>query len=245
MNSDANPKEPGNTDRRFRLLVTAGPTHEPIDSVRYIANRSSGRVGIALAETAAARGWDTTLLLGPTPREPTNPRVRVERFQTTADLQALLASHFPGCDALIMAAAVADYRPKPNQGPLCDGEFAPVAPAPRPFKLRREGTPLRLELEPTPDLLAEVSRTRRPDQSVVGFALEPEERLMESALSKLSRKRLDAIVANPLETMDSPSIRATLVFADGRSERTPSAAAGDGISKDAFAVWLLDRLPRN
>ncbi|MFM9959293.1 MAG: phosphopantothenoylcysteine decarboxylase [Phycisphaerales bacterium] len=215
----------------MRILITAGPTHEPIDAVRYIANRSSGRLGIALAEAAAGRGLDVTLLLGPTPRTTTDSRIRVVRFQSTADLQALLAMHFPECDTLIMSAAVADYRPK-RIGPA---DASPSHPA--PTKLRRSESPLTLELEPTPDLLAEVAARKRPGQIIVGFALEPEDRLLASAQSKLERKQLDAIVANPLETMDAPTVRATVMFKSGDRRET-----GGAISKEAFGPWLLDAL---
>ncbi len=168
-----------------------------------------------------------TLLLGPTSRSPDDPRVKVRRFTTTADLEALLALHFPQCDTLIMAAAVADYRPK---------RAAATAEAAL-TKLRRTEAGMTLELEPTPDLLAAVSKTKREGQRVVGFALEPKDRLMESAAAKLERKSLDAVVANPLETMDAGTISATVLFRDGRRETT----AGE-IDKGVFAGWLLDAL---
>lgn len=214
--------------RRHRLLVTAGPTHEPIDSVRYIANRSSGRLGIALADAAVRRGMQVTLLLGPTSRTPDDPRVKVRRFTTTADLEALLALHFPQCDTLIMAAAVADYRPKGAAGGGASEAMT---------KLRRTEAGLALELEPTPDLLAAVAKSRRDDQRVIGFALEPRERLIESAMSKLERKGLDGVVANPLETMDAPTIEATVIFRDGRRVDTAGA-----VDKSRFAPWLLDAI---
>ena len=240
---------------RRRLLVTAGPTHEPIDAVRYIANRSSGRLGIALADTAARRGDQVTLLLGPTPRTPDDPRVKVRRFQTTADLETLLAEHFPTCDTLIMAAAVADYRPRiakddqsPSTSPERQRAGSELLTSPDPSltlgaretaltKLRRTESALTLELEPTPDLLASIANTKRPDQHVIGFALEPQDRLIVSAKNKLERKHLDAIVANPLETMDATTIRATVLFQDGRSVETPGE-----IDKSVFAGWLLDAL---
>lgn len=223
---------------RPRLLITAGPTHEPLDAVRYIGNRSSGRLGVALADHAAGKGWDVTLLLGPTHLTPADSRVQTVRFRTTADLQRLLADHLPGADILIMAAAVADYRPKPP-----DPHHAPHGD-PHGGKIRRGDAPLTIELEPTPDLLAECSRRRAEarqhgtTQILVGFALEPRERLMDSARSKLARKGLDFIVANPLETMDAPDIEATLVGADGSVRSTPGR-----ITKDAFAAWLLESLP--
>lgn len=209
-----------------RLLITAGPTHEPIDAVRYIGNRSTGRLGVAVAEAAAQRGWRVTLLLGPTPLTTADTAIRVLRFQTTADLEALLQKHLPACDVLVMAAAVADYRPRRPAG--ADGQ-----------KWRRTGETMVLELDPTPDLVAGCAQRRRPGQTLVAFALEPEAELMASARAKLARKGVDAIVANPLETMESDSIRATLVCRDG------SEVATDGrIPKTLFADWLLDGLER-
>ncbi|MCW5764338.1 MAG: hypothetical protein KIT68_00010 [Phycisphaeraceae bacterium] len=208
--------------RGLTILVTAGPTHEPIDSVRYIANRSSGKMGIAIADAAARRGHRTTLLLGPARVEPTDSRVTVRRFRSTADLQALLGRLMPRTTILIMAAAVADYRPRTGPAARRAGG-----------KLRRRSSGLTLRLEPTPDLLAECARRRRPGQVLVGFALEPQSRLLASARRKLVRKGVDLIVANPLETMDSPSISAWLVGPDGKAERVGPT------SKLAFARQLV------
>jgi len=210
----------------LRLLITAGPTHEPIDAVRYIGNRSSGRLGVALADRAAELGLGVTLLLGPTHLGPTHPGVRVERFRTTSDLGGLLAAHQAGCDVLVMAAAVADYRPRVDQAQLAG-------------KLRRQAQAVLLELEPTEDLLAACSARRTAGQILVGFALEPRERLLASAREKLDRKRIDLIVANPLETMESESIEAVVIGRDGREE-----SAGGAIAKAAFADWLLAILIR-
>lgn len=205
-----------------RMLITAGPTHEPIDAVRFIGNRSSGRMGLALADAACGLGWHVTLLLGPVAGLPVDTRVAVHRFRTASDLQALLALHVPSADVLVMAAAVADYRPK-------------VDPAFQGGKFRRTDQKLTLELEPTPDLLAETSRTRRPDQLFVGFALEPRAELLASARHKLEKKRVDLVVGNPLETMDSPTIEAVVIGRDGSEWRTPGV-----MPKTEFAVWLLD-----
>lgn len=204
------------------MLITAGPTHEPIDAVRFVGNRSSGRLGVALADEAARRGWSVTLLLGPVGVAPTDPRVKVERFRTCADLQGLLARHTPGMSVLIMAAAVADYRPK-------------VDPSFFGGKFRRLSTNLTLELEPTPDLLAEVSARRVPGQYLVGFALEPREELLASARSKLERKGVDLVIANPLETMDSPAIEAIALARDGTQTRTDGT-----MPKGEFAAWLME-----
>lgn len=211
-----------------RILITAGPTHEPIDGVRYLANRSSGRLGIAIANASAERGHPTTLLLGPTHLEPSHTRVITHRFRTAADLRALLAEHFPACDVLIMAAAVADYRPAPN--PADSGGIMAS-------KLKRGSGPITLTLEPTPDLLGELADRKRPDQITIGFALEPADRLEASAREKLARKRLDAIVANPLETMDAEDIEATIIAASGEAMSTPGV-----MPKRAFGVWLLERV---
>ncbi|MCZ6836546.1 MAG: hypothetical protein O7G85_12290 [Planctomycetota bacterium] len=208
---------------RLSILITAGPTHEPIDQVRYLGNRSSGRLGLAMAEEAARRGHDTMLLLGPTPMSPTETtHIALERFRTTDDLQSLLRAHWPRFDVLIMAAAVSDFRPK---FPMVDG------------KIHRLASGLTLDLEPTPDLLTDLASLTRVNQTIVGFALEEESGLVPAALEKMDRKKLDAIVANPLQTMDSQTIDATLLYQGGRREIAPR-----GMPKESFASWLLDRI---
>ncbi|MGQ0628521.1 MAG: phosphopantothenoylcysteine decarboxylase domain-containing protein [Phycisphaerales bacterium] len=209
---------------RLRFLLTAGPTHEPIDQVRFIGNRSSGRLGIALAEHLAGVGHEVKLLLGPTPLLPNDSRVEVARFRTTADLQGLLSENFPNTDVLIMAAAVADYRPRPAP-PEADG------------KVRRQKEGMTLHLDPTPDLLSECAGRRLPGQILVGFALEPRSRMLESARAKLHRKGVDLIVANPLETMDSGAIEAVIVSRFGTEAATPGP-----ISKEAFPAFLLAQI---
>ena len=214
-----------------RVLITAGPTHEPIDAVRYIANRSSGRMGLAIAAESVRRGNRTTLLLGPVPERETWPEEDSQhstvRFRTTADLQRALAKTWPDHDVLIMAAAVADYRPRRGDDASDSGGG----------KLRRRSEGLTLDLEATPDLVAGLEPTTRDDQTIVGFALEPAEGLLEAARRKLERKGLDAIVANPLETMDAETVTATLVWKDGREDPAPA-----GLAKSAFAAWLLERV---
>jgi phosphopantothenoylcysteine decarboxylase/phosphopantothenate--cysteine ligase len=205
------------------MLITAGPTHEPIDAVRYIANRSSGRMGVALAEAARDAGWTVTLLLGPVSLSPP-AGVQMHPFQTTADLAALLDQHFPACDVLIMAAAVADYRLR----------------ASRRNKLPRESEPLTLTLEPTPDLVAACAARKRPGQRIVGFALEQPAALERHAWEKLRHKQLDAVVANPLATMGSADISATVFTAAGESVRPPlSTGAAGRPGKAEFARWLI------
>ncbi|MFG0259210.1 MAG: phosphopantothenoylcysteine decarboxylase [Phycisphaerales bacterium JB041] len=202
-------------------MITAGPTHEPIDSVRYIGNRSSGRLGVDLADAAARRGWAVTLLLGPSALTPSEPAVSLERYRTASDLVELLAARQGDCDVLVMAAAVADYRPK-------------VTPEQLAGKLRRKDAKMVIELEPTEDLLAGCAARRVPGQVFVGFALEPRERMMSSAQDKLERKGIDLIVANPLETMEAGSIEAVVLGRDGSERNT-----GGAIEKAAFGDWLL------
>ena len=131
----------------MHLLITAGPTREPIDAVRFLSNRSSGRLGLALARAGLEAGHEVTLLLGPVEAPAVPEGVVTHRFETTRELEALLGEHVPRCDALIMAAAVADYRPvRAREG-----------------KLAREGEGrVTLELEPTPDLIAQAAKTKRP-----------------------------------------------------------------------------------
>jgi len=214
--------------RARRLLITAGPTHEPIDAVRYLANRSSGRLGVCLAQAAREAGWSVTLLLGPGTVAPP-PGVRTLRFESTADLAALLNRHFSDCDVLIMAAAVADYRPRRVTS----------------SKLPRGRRVLTLRLERTPDLVAACAARKRPGQWIIGFALEERHRLATRALRKLACKGLDAIVANPLETMGADRIRAVLYTATGQTmipKKSSSAPVPAPQSKREFARWLIRRL---
>jgi phosphopantothenoylcysteine decarboxylase/phosphopantothenate--cysteine ligase len=209
-----------------RVLVTAGATREPIDDVRFIGNRSSGQLGVALADEAARLGLDTTLAAGKSVHIPDTHPATTLRFDSTEDLQSLLAATMRDVDILVMAAAVADHAPTRVAGKLEAVSDQPVT----------------LQLHPTPDLLAGVSRAARPDQLLVGFALEPSERLEPSARRKLERKRVDVIIANPLETMDAGTISATL-FASAPLEPLVEQPPAD-MPKAEFAAWLWPVLLR-
>lgn len=211
-----------------RLLITAGPTYEPIDAVRFIGNRSSGKLGSSLADRADELGWDVRLLLGPNAIVPSRKGVDVFGFTSCLDLETALAQHLAWCDCLVMAAAVADYRPKACEQDLCG-------------KRRREAGDMTLSLESTPDLLKGCAEQARSDQLLVGFALEPAKELMASARRKLDRKGIDLIVANALETMDSDSIEAWLVGNAERGFDTVTTTEG-AISKARFASWILRQL---
>ena len=163
------------------VLVTAGPTRERIDPVRYLTNRSSGRMGYAIAEAAARRGARVLLVSGPTSIDP--PRsAELMRVETAADMHAAVLSLLPQSTIIIKTAAVADFRPK----------------AASDQKIKRKGTTT-LELEPTPDILTELVRHKQSragkSQIIVGFAAETEN-VLENARKKLAAKSLDAIVAN-------------------------------------------------
>jgi phosphopantothenoylcysteine decarboxylase / phosphopantothenate---cysteine ligase len=166
----------------MRLLVTAGPTREPIDPIRFVSNRSSGKMGYALAQTARDRGAQVTLLTGPT--ELPYPRgIRVLSFETAADLHGLLVREFPECDGLAMAAAVADFIPQESEE-----------------RLHREEGDRTLRLAAGQDILASLAPLRR-DQTVVAFAAETEE-LEKRALVKMEKKGADLIVVNDVGRRD-------------------------------------------
>jgi phosphopantothenoylcysteine decarboxylase/phosphopantothenate--cysteine ligase len=185
-------------------------------------------VGSSLADYAASEGWEVRLLLGPNAQVPADAGVEVIRFGSAQDLEDALAEHLDWCDCLIMAAAVADYRPKPCEVD-CNG------------KRRRTGDDMSIELESTPDLLAGCSKQARENQLLVGFALEPADQLEASALRKLAKKNIDLIVANPLETMDSDTIEARLIGNPIRGLNTDISTDGC-ISKSRFAAWLIQNL---
>jgi phosphopantothenoylcysteine decarboxylase/phosphopantothenate--cysteine ligase len=204
------------------VLVTAGGTREPIDSVRYISNRSSGRMGFALAARAAARGAQVTLVAANVALAPP-PGVRVVSVSTAAELGAACEREFETCDVLLMAAAVADFRP--------------VDPA--DHKLKKDAGPPTIELEPTVDVISALAAHRRPDQVVVGFAAEHGDQALAYARDKLERKRLDAIVVNDVSQpgigFDAPDNEVTVVTAG--AERLLRKAG-----KDAIADGVLEEV---
>ncbi len=207
----------------MRILITGGPTREPIDDVRFIGNRSSGRMSLALARTAAEAGHQTTLLLGPIGHDETElaflhrQGVCLYRFESSKQLQTLLESYWPEHDVLIMAAAVADFRPRT----MARG------------KLPRNQRPMKIDLEPTPDLVAAMAAMRRPNQKIVAFALEQAQGLEERARDKLRRKGVDAIVANPLAAIDHDLITPLWLAATGDRK-----ALGQ-MTKVDFSRWLV------
>ncbi len=164
----------------LRVLVTAGGTREPIDAVRYVGNRSSGRMGFALAEEAARRGAEVTVIAANVSLPRANGVDYID-VETAAELEQAAREAFAKADVLLMAAAVADFRPASPE-------------ASKISKTGRDG--LTVELEPTTDVLAALAAERRPGQTIVGFAAEHGEGAAERAREKLERKGVDAIVLN-------------------------------------------------
>jgi phosphopantothenoylcysteine decarboxylase / phosphopantothenate---cysteine ligase len=196
----------------LRVLVTAGGTREPIDSVRYVGNRSSGRMGFALADEAARRGAVVTCVAANVTLD-RNPVVTYVDVETAAELGEACAERFADCDLLLMAAAVADYRPAQAAG----------------TKIKKDVERLELDLERTDDVLAGLAARRRPDQALVGFAAEHGEGL-EAARGKLERKGLDVVVLNDISRedigFDAPDNEVTIVTANGES-RVPRTGKGE------------------
>ena len=216
------PATPGPWDG-MRVLVTAGGTREPIDAVRYVGNRSSGRMGLALAERAARRGAEVTVIAANVSL-PTPPGVRRIDVGTAAELAQAVRAEFADAHLLLMAAAVADYRPARAE----------------PGKIVREqGGALELRLEATDDVLAGVAEERGEGQAVVGFAAEHGGEVVASGREKLRRKGLDAIVVNDVSRgeigFDSESNEVVVVDPEGE-QHVPLGP------KEEVADAVLDRI---
>jgi len=171
-----------NTWKGKELLITAGPTFEPIDPVRFIGNRSSGKMGIALAEAAAEKGAKVHLVLGPTALRPQHPGVKVYAIQTANQMYTSAIDLFPKVDIGIMAAAVSDYRPL-NAAKQ---------------KMKKTGEELQIDLVENPDIAASLGKLKTKEQILIGFALETND-AFANAQKKLQKKNLDLIVLNSLE----------------------------------------------
>jgi phosphopantothenoylcysteine decarboxylase/phosphopantothenate--cysteine ligase len=189
-----------------RVVVTAGPTVEDIDPVRFLTNRSSGKMGFAIAASAGRLGAEVTLIAGPVTL-PTPPRVARIDVRSALDMQAALARALgegtSAADALVMSAAVSDYRPRVSS----------------PHKLKRAARDLALELVPNPDLLSEIGHARTgPKPFLLGFAVETAQgaALEQAARQKLAQKRVDAIVANAAaDALGRDDTQALIVSAEG------------------------------
>ena len=208
--------------RDEKVLVTAGRTEEPLDAVRYLSNRSSGKMGYALAEASRRRGARVSLVSGPASLEPPQG-VHFERVRTAEEMAEAVLRHLDESSVVLMAAAVADFRPAESQN----------------GKIKKRDGFSTMKVEPTRDILAEIARRRRPSQVVVGFAAEAE-RVLENASRKLREKGLDLIVANDV-TREGAGFEVdtnivTLIFPDGREIPL------DKMSKLDVAKRVLDQV---
>ena len=212
----------GSTMQGLKLLVTAAGTREPIDPVRYIGNRSSGKMGYAIAEAAARLGAEVTLISGPSALQ---PPAGVEFFgvESAREMRQLVQERFPACDIVIKAAAVADYRVKNVSDQ----------------KIKKNDAELTLVLEKNPDILKELGEMKQPHQTLVGFAAETQN-LLQYAKGKLEKKNLDMIVANDVSkpqagfNVDTNLIK--LLKRDGSIEELSL------MSKKELAYIILDRV---
>jgi phosphopantothenoylcysteine decarboxylase/phosphopantothenate--cysteine ligase len=206
------------------LLVTAGPTREAIDPVRFISNHSSGKMGVAIAAAAWRRGAHVQLVAGPLSVAP--PRgVVLESVESTEDMVAAVERLLPTVDVVVMAAAPADFRPS----------------APATSKIKKSSSPASIALAPTPDILLTTKKARRPDAVIVGFALETNDAIA-SGRGKLAAKDLDMIVVNDATEAGAgfgvDTNRVTFLMRDGADEALPL------MSKHDVADAILDRVER-
>ncbi len=194
----------------MKILITAGPTREKIDPVRYISNNSSGRMGYAIARAALSQGHEVTLVSGPVAITPPE-KVNLIKIVSAAEMAKAVHKNSPSADMIIMCAAVADYRPA----------------HPWDSKLKKMPGKLFLELERTEDILGSLGQNKRPGQVLVGFAAETDD-LESNALGKLKRKNLDWIAANLVsDGFGTDTNRITLYSSDGRKCSLPP---GDKLS---------------
>ncbi len=205
-----------------RVLITSGANHEPIDPVRYIANRSSGKMGCAIAREALRRGAEVTIISGPS--ETTPPRAaRVFQVATAQEMLEAVTAHFEEADIFIAAAAVADYR----------------VDAPKRQKQKRDDDSFNITLHPNPDIAAHIGFSKAPGQLCIGFAAETDD-LQQNAKLKLEKKNLDLIVANevgvPGSGFGAETTRACLITPDGASAPT------ELISKVQLAEKIFDKI---
>ena len=193
----------------MKFLITAGPTREPIDPVRYLSNRSSGKMGYAIAAAALAEGHEVALVSGPVSLA-APAGAHLTSVVTSDQMFEAVQRHLPGCDVLVMCAAVADYKPA----------------NPSPQKIKKGAAGLILELVPTRDILSSVSR-HDPSLLVVGFAAETND-LEENARKKLRAKNCDMVVGNDVSQsgtgMESDENEVTIFFRDGEIRQIPRAS---------------------
>lgn len=202
FNKNENKNEEGNGKK---VLITAGPTYEKIDPVRFIGNYSSGKMGFALAEECAARGMDVTIVAGPVMMKTVNPSIKRIDVESAEEMYEACQKLYPEMDSAILCAAVADFTPETTAD----------------HKIKREGDDLVLRLKPTHDIAASLGKIKREDQTLVGFALETNDE-ETNAQGKLKRKNFDFIVLNSLNDKGAgfrtDTNKITIISAEGKTE---------------------------
>ncbi|MBQ4106661.1 MAG: hypothetical protein IJC73_03680 [Lentisphaeria bacterium] len=209
-----------------KIVVSAGPTRESLDDIRFLSNRSSGKMGYALAAAARAAGFDTVLVSGPTALTPPDG-VRTIQVESAAEMAEAVKREAADADAVIMAAAVADYRP----AEVFDG------------KMKKQPGDLVLRLERTEDILLSLGRVKRSGQRLIGFAAEADS-LEHYALDKLQRKNLDWIAANRIGHGEQGfgADRNAVILFSSTGKRIPVPLAGKAeIARRIIEICLLDR----
>ena len=203
----------------MRFLITAGPTREPIDPVRYLSNRSSGKMGYAVAEAALEAGHEVDLISGPVNLDPPDG-VHFTPVSTADEMHDAVHQHLDHCDVVVMCAAVADYKP------------AKVSPQ----KIKKSANPLSLELVPTRDILASLSTPDR-EYLVVGFAAETDD-VENNAQKKLEAKNCDIIVANDVAVgMESDENEVTILFRNGEKQKI-SRSSKKNVARELVKIFL-------
>lgn len=208
--------------QKKKIVITAGPTYEKIDPVRFIGNYSSGKMGFALAEVCAERGAEVELVAGPVSLKTVHPAIRRTNVESAQEMYDAVIRLYPDADAAIMCAAVADYRPQERAEK----------------KIKRNTDDMTLTLVPNPDIAAALGKIKRPEQLLVGFALETDNE-EQNALSKMQRKNLDFIVLNSLQEPGAgfrcDTNRITILSRDGEKQtfglKSKKEVAGDIVDK--------------
>ena len=207
----------------MKILITAGPTYERIDPVRFIGNYSSGKMGYAIADACADAGHEVTLVSGPVQIKPVNPNVMVVKVESAAQMLDAVMKYFSAADGAVLCAAVAD--------------FTPVYVADK--KIKREGDNLVIELKPTADIAATVGKAKKDNQFLVGFALDTNDEEAH-AIDKMRRKNLDFIVLNSLNDKEAcfgyDTNKITIIRNTGEMKRFPLK------SKKLVALDILNEI---
>ena len=212
-----------------KILITAGPTYEKIDPVRFIGNYSSGKMGFAIAAECAARGADVTLVAGPVSLPTPHPAIKRIDVETACEMRDAAVAVFPSCDAAVLSAAVADYRPAVQAA----------------SKIKRTGENMTVVLEANPDIAATIGKAKRKEQCLAGFALETNN-AEDNARQKLEKKNLDFIVLNSLEDKGAGfscnTNKVTIIDKEGKTEyclKSKKDVAKDVVSHLSRYLLLL------